>query len=634
MRKKELISILEKQEKYLPVKELANLLNVSVRTIHNDISNLEEQGFEFDKKPGWGIYLVHKVSRTQQFNTGVAPQGRRIAIMKELLFGNQQITIQSTSDEYYVSASSILADLQYIRDEFTNEESAKLVSNISGTRFIGSEEELQKLYILFNEKEIGERVSTNNQQELKERFYQYYDVDIVDACVDIVGAFKEYTLYSVAQHYIFNVCNALVVLAFRLVDNKHHTMIHNDFNVNEIMNLNCYLIAKDLLEVLKNKLNIEYEEADIYYLSIYLQANRVRFIANSQECEAGFEQSIKNMIDRIGKNAGVDLIDDEELYYHLNLHIIHMKYRLDHHIHIRNPLLKQIKEEFRLMFDLTWLVLEEEKERLNIPVLEDEVGFLMLHFQSALDRAIKCKRVLVVCPNGYTTSNFIINRIRRVLPPLDILEAASIHDVDYFDLERIDLIISTIPLQIKNKTVIVVSDLISDQDIENIAKVYAKHIVEEPSVSIKNKHIQGMIDPSLVFVNDKTCTQEYIVNTVCQQLYKKGIVKQGFEKSIFERESKGTTAIASMAAVPHGDLSLVKKTQLAIWVNKTPVKWGKYNVKVIIFFCLHKNDLKKAKVILEDIFSLINTKERVETQIAVLSKDELIELIIGGKKFD
>lgn len=634
-RRQDLLSILSKQTNYLPVKELANLLNVSRRTIHNDITALEQQGFVFEKKQGYGIYLKTQSTASTTQTSAIDPLQRRLDILKILLFEKQHITIQSLSDLYYVSASSIMADLQYIRDMYTNQDTAKLISTIQGTSFSGNEEEMQRLYMLFNALQIGTKENVVYHQDLRTLFKSYYHEEIVDTCITIIESFKDYTLYSVAQHYIFNVSNTLIVLVYRLLAGYHHTMSHRDFNSNEVMNLNMYLIAKDLLQIIREKLYIEFVEADIYYLSIYLQSNRVRFIANAPIYEAAYEASIRNMIDRMSKNVGLNLTNDEDLYKNISLHISHMKYRLDHFVHIKNPLLKQIKDEFRLMFDLTWLVLEEEKENLKITMVEDEVGFLMLHFQSAVDKAMRSKRVLVVCPNGYTTSNYIINRIRRVLPPLDILEAVSLHDIDQFDLNNIDLIITTIPLDIIDKTIIVVSSLITEFDIENITNIYTTKVLDaQKNVGIRNTYIRHLLTSSFVFVHEQLVSQQYVIDNVCDKLYEQGYVQKGFKQSVIEREKQGGTAIASMAAVPHGDLSLVNQTQIAIWVNKVPIKWGKYHVKVIIFFCLSKVDIKKAKQILEDIFSLIETKQRVEKQIAVLSKDEVFTLITGGNDID
>ena len=49
-RKEELIDYLLLLNGYVTVKELANIFNVSERTIHNDLLSLAEVGYNIDKK--------------------------------------------------------------------------------------------------------------------------------------------------------------------------------------------------------------------------------------------------------------------------------------------------------------------------------------------------------------------------------------------------------------------------------------------------------------------------------------------------------------------------------------------------------------------------------------------------------
>ena len=139
-------------------------------------------------------------------------------------------------------------------------------------------------------------------------------------------------------------------------------------------------------------------------------------------------------------------------------------------------MLFEIKQQYHLMFDLTWMIMDSIRTTLGVTLTEDEVGFLMLHFQNALEKKKKSKRILVVCPNGITTSELIANRIRSVLPPLDIIEAASIDTINSFELMSIDFIVSTIPLKSLDKPVVVVSMLINDSDIQRIEELYKKKL--------------------------------------------------------------------------------------------------------------------------------------------------------------
>lgn len=63
-----------------------------------------------------------------------------------------------------------------------------------------------------------------------------------------------------------------------------------------------------------------------------------------------------------------------------------MIYRLNNNIRLQNPLIKEIKKQYSVMFNITWFVLVDLESKLNIHIPEDEIGFIMVHFQSALER--------------------------------------------------------------------------------------------------------------------------------------------------------------------------------------------------------------------------------------------------------
>ena len=135
-RQSSLIQLLTKSNDFITVKELADELNVSVRTIHNDINTIvtNESSIRIIKKSGVGVKLEQKkiveVS-SDQFNDS---KERAIEIYKRLLFEEENITIQSLSDEFYVSVSSIVNDLSFIKNEFICIGSSDLVSDHRGTR--------------------------------------------------------------------------------------------------------------------------------------------------------------------------------------------------------------------------------------------------------------------------------------------------------------------------------------------------------------------------------------------------------------------------------------------------------------------------------------------------------------------
>ena len=153
----------------------------------------------------------------------------------------------------------------------------------------------------------------------------------------------------------------------------------------------------------------------------------------------------------------IDVTRDDKLLKGLLFHIVPMIYRLRMGIKIKNPLLEEIKNQYSIPYNLTWYAISRVQDKLDVTLTEDEVGFITVHFLVSIDKNTEVKKVLIVCPTGIGTSELIANKIKKVLPYQDIVEVVSIRKLYENDIKNVDLIISSVHLQIDNKPVVYVS---------------------------------------------------------------------------------------------------------------------------------------------------------------------------------
>ena len=104
---------------------------------------------------------------------------------------------------------------------------------------------------------------------------------------------------------------------------------------------------------------------------------------------------------------------------------------------------------------------------------ESEAVLVMLHFLAASERKLSKfndkYRVLVVCLNGIGTAKMISAIMQRHFPEVEIIDTASLHRVDELvEKEQPDFILSTVPVNSRNITVIEVHSMLSGNDIEKI----------------------------------------------------------------------------------------------------------------------------------------------------------------------
>jgi len=617
-RKQKIYNLMIKQKTIQTAQNYASILGVSKRTIYSDLNEIKDElfrnGYELISIAGKG-FEVKQISLKAfsheeiEVHLKTMPDVRKIEIMKTLLFKNESVTLNSLSEKYYVSVSSIKNDLNKLIELYTNKYTAKIVSDPQGIQIIGNEESIQALFVKFNEECFKEAHQTPINKEII-ILKKYYGDTIVQTSLESICEFDKSNLVFIANYYKLNILNVLTVLLYRASKGKNINYIKDALYIDEIMNLPNMLLSKQILAIASKKLNISFSKYDYWFFSNQLKANRIETGSNQNIKQENLDV-INRIITRMSDCLNINIFEHKNMLNSLVMHLDSMIYRLKNNIFVRNYLIDQIKQEFRVMFELTWLILDSECSTLDVNLTEDEVGFVLIHFQNVVDIEQKSKKVLVICPTGNVSAQMVTNRLKKILPPLDIVEIASLEKSKKSILNSFDFIISTVEININNLNIpiLYVSPLIGEEDIKNIGAFYNSTFLLDKEIEKNDfSHLSKYIDPQLIFVNDKEITRDELIEKVMSTLYEKDYVLEGYHQSILEREKLGGTDTNFSAATPHGEIKYVKKTVIAIWVNKTPIKWTNYSVKLVIFLNIAQEDLKECKLILENVYWLIKLK--------------------------
>lgn len=334
----------------------------------------------------------------------------------------------------------------------------------------------------------------------------------------------------------------------------------------------------------------------------------------------------------------VDFTKDQQLKQQLAKHFPSMIYRLRNNISTENPFLMQIKHEFGLMYNITWFIMSSLEEELRVLFTDKEIGFITIYFQSTLDRMQMSKRVLIVCPTGITTSGLLYNRVNRILPPLVMIEVASFDKLKTMNLRKFDFIISTAHIRVEDIPIVVVSPLLNDEDMQKVSNFYnSTFILKEKNDIEEVQHglikMKKYIDFRFVEFGCDYDTSEDWINDVTDKLVAENFVDEGFKASLLEREKAGGTDLPTGVAVPHGNPQHVKKTVMAVYVNKKSIKWNDGNIRVAIFLCIAKDDMNYVREILGGVYNLVENKEVVQ-KLFIGSHIQTFTKLLGGDNFD
>ena len=153
----------------------------------------------------------------------------------------------------------------------------------------------------------------------------------------------------------------------------------------------------------------------------------------------------------------------------------HVKYK----IFIKNPILDEVKLELSELMILLKLVMSKIEIKYNLSkISEDEIAYLTVYFQSAIEEVINKKSVIIVCSSGIGTSHLLEKRIKNYFPEWNIVDVVSTKQLEtVLSLKYVDLVISTVQLQISiDKPVAYVSALFNKTDERRIRESFIKKL--------------------------------------------------------------------------------------------------------------------------------------------------------------
>lgn len=605
----------------------------SLRTIANryniDIVNIPSKGVLLKTSDTENIINLEKKIKGRIDSDNYSVDNRRVYIIKQLFLTSNNLTLESLSEEYLVSKTSIYNDIKVI-NKVIEGYGSKIVSNISGIELIGDELNIQRslIEIIFYYSDKVLYLSSINKAQLA-----FFDENIVDSIYEELFLNSKSLIENLPDYYIQSFLTSVFTLCSRVKIGCH---IEDDFNYNnsEFKDSESETV-KSFVNFLKEELKLNLEPKDITYLKKQLYAHRLVDKQIDDRTDNSF--IVNKFIGRVSKIEGVDFSNNKELVKALSYHISAMVERLKLGIHIQNPLLKSLRQEYKTLFSIIWYSANILEDFFKIKMNDDEVSLILIYFQIQIEASNRANNILVVCQYGVSCAQLIYNKVKGFLPEKDNLSVRTIDDLSKSDLSDVDFIISSINLDYLSLDIpyVFVNPVINNDDylkiISEYTKIFSKgYQIRNDKINSENTNdieIDHLISSETIFLRKEFENKEKLIECVGNSLKKNKLVDDSYLKSIFARETIGITALEYGVALPHASSKTVNKTHIAICTLKRPIDWDGVPTSLVIFMNFEDDEEENIRYIVDKIYKKINSKEKVETLVGCQSPKELIEEI-------
>ena len=560
-RQKNIIHIISDSDKeYITVKDIADNLDISTRTVQRDLVGIEEFLFENDfdliKKPGKGLMLnenkqainylyelLDMIDSSKQYEK----TERVNFILSRLLTSKQAIKYFAFSVYLDISEKTLSEDLNFIEKWLSIYDIKLIRKRGEGISIEGEERAIRKAQarlineVLNDDKKL--EILRGINDDTKVDFIRQNDVlsmidrNIMEKTKNALNNVFAKLNISLSDNSYIGLLVHISLAIERLKQNKK--LDYSENIINNLKDSKEYIFAEKIIEELEKEFEIEIPEFEVYYVAMHIKGAKI--IGENQK-----ENDVKDIIEayqisdalinRMQEIFKLDLKSDLRLEEDLKTHLIPALTRLKFNFNIKNPILDEIKEKYNPIF----LALKKISPKIfndisnisiNNPIPDDEIGYIAIHFITSIERKIVetvSINVLIVCPTGYGTSMLLATNFRNHLNNINIVGNASVMKLNkkYLEDNKIDLIVSTVDIDniieennIKNIDYIEMPAIPSEKDYVFIT-TKLKKLSREKYYS-KNLNLDSKItDKSLVKDDSYTLAQEiYNVSNNLNRLF-------------------------------------------------------------------------------------------------------------------
>lgn len=626
-RQNHIIDLLSSEMKPITGKNLGKALGVSDRTIRSDVEGINrEYGCELIRaNRRSGYYVDQELMKARNISSQeVIPQTsqeRCVYLIKELLFRNREINLIDLQERVFVSGYSIDNDLRKIRERIKKYPGLKLVRSRNHIRLAGEEGDKRKLYKeLLMEETKGNFVNLNAIAEI------WKDFELLKLEEDFSEICGKYD-YQISE------------MEYPLI------MLHTGVSIERMLNHNYvsgqdededgdgreYQIANELFARIADIYKVKLVKEEVRRFAGLLKGKARLQDEEQEENRDSMETLMEDILNVLKSEFGIDLSGDEDFKNGIIAHIRLLMKRQQNQVTTNDIYLQELKRKYPLVFEMAVRVAYCIEEFCGTRLNENEISFLALHLGAACERldGSELYRVVAIIPNSYVMSRQCVEKLMlRFGNRITVVNVFSFFEEGKIALDRPDMLVTTVPLKHHMDIPTVQISLFFNGEDESkvfqMLNLLDKKKYHEEFVGLMKR----LMRKDLFHITDSMKSREEILNFLCDTLYEKGLSGENFKENVFLRESLSDTSFVYGFAVPHAIEASIRESCISIMILKEPVKWGDFQVSLVVLLAIRETDNSLLKVFFDWLCNIVTDNNKFQELIQSSGYEEFMEQVI------
>ncbi|CYV72541.1 BglG family transcription antiterminator [Streptococcus suis] len=585
-------------------KVLAEHLSYTDRTIRTYIKKLmsdlseDKVGFTILSKQGYGYQLqisdeeaYQRFLSENQLTLGIDysdADNRYKQILNKLIFEEECILFDDLADQLFVSRSTLSHDFKHIRKQLASYGLTIESKPYKGVYVVGDERQRRHFIMdyFFSEhfyQNIHHIMAGDKTLDLPLSFEELTIV-VLDECRDNQMKLSDYIIQNLVIHL------GLAIQRYQKGFKISPVAIDKEKYAKELS------VATKISRRLSSRLGTDtvIPEEEITYIALHL-ISKSEMEGEKSSDRLLLRQTLVEVFGQYDTKYGFEFSHDFTLIEGVLTHLEVLLERVQHNIHIANPLLDDIKSTYLDIFNMTQSLMSDLSVFQSYTLSDSEIAYVTLHLMASLERQKEKHKlnVLVICATGYGSAQMLKNRIKNELgQQVSISDVIGYYDLDNQKLQGIDVIMSTIDLSglVFKVPVITVSVFLTDQEVKEVKQRLAdlRPSLQQSKVMVEESGLEDYFDhyfsEKRFFILD-TAEKESLLSQMIAQMARDGLGdSEEFYKLIEGRERLSTVIFDQDIAVPHPLKAVSDKHTISVAIIKEGLAWEDGYDKVRLVF--------------------------------------------------
>lgn len=631
-RQMKILQLILKNTQGITGTKIAEDLEVSVRTIRNDIvainDSLKKENLTISSSKKFGYFIKSDAieplkqliySNEEREYSCATEENRHLRILSKVIFEGKQ-HCADLAEMLFVSEQTVYKEINKLKKVLKSQYNCSLIKFSSDFVWIDvSEEEIRQLLfkILKNFVLINHYSYLNEMQILLNDNFDIQEFNIINSKIKQHFARQKVTIDDQSLSMIVG---AIYIVIIR---NRYGFRIQNSYG--ETVNDEVSLLIRSLMEM-----GLEIIENDLGCLNSFLWTIKLTSHSTKKDKVSVLVDTIMSEFCREVMNTyNINLKESEQLIDNMKVHIEYMLRRLDNDYQLTNPIINEVKKKYPFSYEIAMLMVHIVYKYKNKYPIDDEISYIAIYIEYFLEKVNTKLKAVIVSSSRLGFTNIIKNWIHNnFYNQVEVVECMPMHLIeDYLKENKIDLMIFTSQIDITLPIPHYVIEGIPDKN----DAILVNNMVYKIKISHKYESIiKKMFSNEFINIYDKSYSFDEIIGEMGRQLKRHERIEDDREyvEDVLQREQNYPTAIGSSFMIPHPLTTFALKTTVSVALMKKPIIHNDKEIKMIFLLAIENKIDDDVSSLFQFFKQIALNKEAFNKLAEVSEKDEFLSQLI------